>query len=399
MVWKICSMPDYRGWEIIKSLGEGGQGEVFLVRSPQRVSERREANTVVKTTVVRLNGIGRDAHDHDLAAQRLADAVLTYSRPETRNELGALKQYKMPEGEEGKKVDARFINEVQALWNLKEDPAVLQVVEYDPHEHWILTSYYERGSLSRHQSLFEGNVSAALMALRPVVEVLAKLHEKGIVHRDIKPRNIFLNSANKAVLGDFGIVFLEAGNRPTELLERVGSRDWMAPWAHTGMRIDDVQPSFDVFPMGKVIWSVISGRPVLPYWYHRHSEYDLTKQFPDDPAMHAVNDLLDRCVVELEKDCVTSAGALLKIVDETLVLLRAGGQPVSDAIPRRCRVCGRGHYLRLKKDSISVSGAEPILVDLYGCEFCGHIQMFGRRATKFTGHDASDSPRFWDVPL
>jgi hypothetical protein len=35
----------------------------------------------------------------------------------------------------------------------------------------------------------------------------------------------------------------ELGNRPTELLERVGSRDWMPPWAHTGLRVDDVKPS------------------------------------------------------------------------------------------------------------------------------------------------------------
>jgi len=137
----------------------------------------------------------------------------------------------------------------------------------------MVTEYHPKGSLTKHPEMFKGRSYQALQALRPVVALLAELHKAGIVHRDIKPQNILVKGSGELVLSDFGIVFLDAADRPTEILERVGSRDWMAPWAHTGRRVDEVNQSFDVFPLGKVIWSMISGRPMLPFWYHREPDH------------------------------------------------------------------------------------------------------------------------------
>ena len=82
-------------------------------------------------------------------------------------------------------------------------------------------------------------VAQKFFTTREAMLLLYSLHwpnymTKGSCIRDIKPQNLLLGSAGQLVLGDFGIVFLEQDNRPTELLERVGSRNWMAPWAHTG---------------------------------------------------------------------------------------------------------------------------------------------------------------------
>jgi len=80
--------------------------------------------------------------------------------------------------------------------------------------------------------------------------------------------NIFIARDGRLVLGDFGIVFFEGNtDRITESLERVGTRDWMPPWAHTGLRIDDVKPTFDVSCLGRVLWAMLSGRDFLPFWY------------------------------------------------------------------------------------------------------------------------------------
>jgi hypothetical protein len=84
----------------------------------------------------------------------------------------------------------------------------------------------------------QGDVLGSLLAFRSLLEAVAKLHEKGYVHRDIKPDNIFVADDGHLVLGDFGLV-IEPGaadGRLTDTYENVGSRDWMPGWA-MGLRI------------------------------------------------------------------------------------------------------------------------------------------------------------------
>ena len=172
------------------------------------------------------------------------------------------------------------------------------------------------------------------------------LHETGVVHRDIKPANVFIAEDGRLVLGDFGIVFTESENRHrlTDTFERVDSRDWMPPWAHTGARIDDVNPSFDVFSLGKLIWSMLSGQPVLPYWYWAKKQYNLCELFPAASDMALVNkEILSVSVVEEERSCVTDGGQLLNRVDAVIEALKASGSVVGDETIS-CKVCGRGHY-------------------------------------------------------
>jgi hypothetical protein len=58
-------MPDYRGWETVRRLGEGGQGEVFLVRNPGRANARTEGLKEIGRKVVRLNGVGQTLGEHE----------------------------------------------------------------------------------------------------------------------------------------------------------------------------------------------------------------------------------------------------------------------------------------------------------------------------------------------
>jgi len=107
------------------------------------------------------------------------------------------------------------------------------------------------------------------------------LHERGIVHRDIKPANVYAPRIDQLILGDLGIVFLpDAEDRPTELGERVGPRDYMAPWLDTGDRVDEVTPSSDVYMLGKLLWCMVSGRIKLPYNFYRKPNLDLTNNSP-----------------------------------------------------------------------------------------------------------------------
>ena len=78
----------------------------------------------------------------------------------------------------------------------------------------------------------------------------------------------------------------ERQQRLTETYERVGSRDWMAPWANRGRRLADIDPTFDLFPLGKLLWAMVSGQRELPYWYWQDPEHNLERLFLDAPGMY-----------------------------------------------------------------------------------------------------------------
>ena len=164
-------------------------------------------------------------------------------------------------------------------------------------------------------------------------------------------------------------------------LKNVGSTDWMPPWA-TRMRIEDINPSFDVFSLGKTIWSMVSPDPFLRLWYHRREEFNLERMFRNRPEIALLNGLLDKCIVEDEKDCHENGGSLLKEINRLLDALRLGADPISDS-ERPCRVCGFGKY-QLKvnnRDSYSNIvnfGFNPRIhaFKVFVCDNCGKRPTF-----------------------
>ena len=298
--------------------------------------------------------------------------------PDPPESLGALKLFTLPtDNAEKEKALGRLDTEIRALKEL-EHSAILTLLYSNPGnpDPFIITEYHPNGTLDKWLSVYKGKTLQALEAFRPLVEAVAILHKNDIIHRDIKTENIFVAKDNRLVLGDFGIVFYRDGQRLTETYERVGSRDWMAPWAQTGLRVDDVRENFDVFSLGKVLWCMISGQRLLPFWYLDKPQYDLTRLYPGDPSMHAVNAILAHCIVEDEDACWTSATDLLMAVDSTLEMLNRGGQPLTDGVPRPCRVCGVGQYLSEERFTMLSEHHPPLVAQVYSCWKCGHVQHF-----------------------
>lgn len=364
-------------WQVIGQLGSGGQSIVSLVRSSKRKAERDQ----LLQSILRFRTIPPGGLD----AEEFAESIHKFTRPDEVSELGALKQFRIRGSEQ------------QAINRLEQEVTILQqnrrglptLLDANVPERWMVTEYFPEKTLDANYSLYRGNSALALTAFLSLVETVEALHREKIIHRDIKPANIFLRSPRELVLGDFGIVFLpDRPNRITFSNESVGPYDYMPPWADLGGRLDKIEPSFDVYMLGKLLWCMVSGRLRLPREWFKQSEYDVTVMFEDDPHMHMVNKVLEKCLVEDPKSCI-STSALLLLTRNFVSAIEHGGQLLGEGVPRRCRICGLGHYqqiqvragdptglIRLWHTSGGATDITHLPVRSFVCDSCGHIQFF-----------------------
>ncbi|WP_424212361.1 serine/threonine-protein kinase [Streptomyces sp. BI20] len=94
---------------------------------------------------------------------------------------------------------------------------------------------------------------------------LAAAHAAGVLHRDVKPANVFLTRDGRAVLGDFGIAVLDGSSGTTRTGEVVGSPDYLAPERVSGNRPG---PASDLWSLGATLYAAVEGngpfrRPTL----------------------------------------------------------------------------------------------------------------------------------------
>lgn len=373
-------------WEEVRRIGGGGQSEVFLVRNSKRIQEREEY-------LAKLRELAGPSFSEG-GAQDFAEAILGYGREERPSELGALKAYK-PHATEQQGLK-RLRVEIEVL--RKGRPGLVTLLDSNESERWIVTEFYPGGTIEGSLSSFAGNVLLSLTAFRHLVETVATLHKDGVVHRDIKPANVFLNANKIPILGDFGIALPpNPRERITLTDESVGPWHYRPPWADMAGRLEDVDGSFDVYMLGKLLWCMVAGRLKLLREYYRRADYDVTRLFPSDPHMHAINAILDKCLRDKPEECLPSASELLVVVNSHLRAIQGGGQMLREGVPRPCRVCGTGFYrphdspsrfpgtaaiLQWVTPNERGRYAQPytdqgsVLAKLFICDTCGHVQLF-----------------------
>jgi serine/threonine protein kinase len=144
-------------------------------------------------------------------------------------------------------------------------PHVVKLLDaqvFKPPYHLVMEMLPGESLRSRLRREYRLDLPSALWIARQMAEALAALHRKGFIHGDVKPDNIRLAAAGKAVLVDLGFAHRPGEN--ASLLEAgyiLGTIDYLAPELCGTEPHDD--PRSDIFSLGATLYEMLTGQ--LPY--------------------------------------------------------------------------------------------------------------------------------------
>jgi len=167
------------------------------------------------------------------------------------------------EGTEQNDFLRRFQREAKALAQL-DHPYILKVLDYGEQEGmpYLVMPFIQGGTLKdKLGSPMPCRQAAALLA--PVAQALDYAHQRGIIHRDVKPANILISESGAPLLSDFGIAkIIGGGGESTQLTATgvgIGTPDYMAPEQWMGK----ADAGTDIYSLGVVFFQMVTGR--LPF--------------------------------------------------------------------------------------------------------------------------------------
>ncbi|MFC0106974.1 serine/threonine-protein kinase [Kibdelosporangium aridum] len=284
-------------YELVRPLGRGGMGEVWL---------------------------GRDYRlDRDVAVKLL--------RPNT-----------LPAGADVEALIHRFDREARLTAKL-ENPGVPAVYDtgQDEDDLYLVMQLIAGADLAEFQAEHEPVPVAWVAAIgAQIASVLAAAHAAGLVHRDLKPRNVMITDTGEVKVLDFGIAVLRDVDmtRITRTAETVGTPAYMAP--EQAMH-GQTSPSSDLYSLGCVLYELVTGRYVFDAhtalaMMHRHyndtPEPVLSLRADADPRLA---DLITRLLAKQPDHRPASANEVYDVLLPLIPPPRGGLIPMDPTRPFR----------------------------------------------------------------
>jgi len=207
------TLADFGDYKLLEEIGRGGQGVVY----------RAHQKSLNRTVALKVIGLGHWATEAHLK---------------------------------------RFRREAEAAASL-EHPGIVPIHEVGERDGscYFSMKFVEGGQL-------DTVVRREAMPIRRAVELIAKVartihhaHERGILHRDIKPGNILVDQKGEPHLTDFGLARLvETESTVTRTMEVLGTPSYMAPEQAVGNNAA-VSSVTDVYGLGAVLYQLLTGHP------------------------------------------------------------------------------------------------------------------------------------------
>ncbi|MCL4261751.1 MAG: serine/threonine protein kinase [Anaerolineae bacterium] len=153
----------------------------------------------------------------------------------------------------------RFEREAETIAAL-EHPAIVPVYDFGEEngQPYLVMRLMAGGSLAERITQGPLPTAEAAHILRRIGSALDRAHERGVIHRDLKPGNILFDQYGEAFLADFGIVRLtQAGGTLTATGGMVGTPAYMSPEQIRGSQLDG---RTDIYALGIIVFEMLTGK-------------------------------------------------------------------------------------------------------------------------------------------
>ncbi len=254
----------------------------------------------------------------------------------------------------------RFEREAKAVATLRH-PNIVQVHDFDVESgtYYMVMEFIEGETLKTRLQDLEAkhewvSLDDAVRVVLAVGSALKYAHERGMVHRDVKPANVMITTDGQVILTDFGIAKIVSASNLTASGAMVGTPSYMAPEQGMGQPGDERS---DIYSLGVMLYQLVLGRlpydadtPLAVVLKHINEPLPLPKLIKPDisPALECV------ILKALAKD---PNDRYQKVAEMTADLRRALGMAVDDTQPD----AAKGSSIKLSGATIvgRVSGVTP----------------------------------------
>lgn len=327
-------------------LGTGGFSTIYLALDTKTGREV----CIKEFTAEHMNGVAAGLQDHGytiaLAQEQLRrnSPAFTGNRPPAANtaeEPGPSRTASFLYGASVSEADklmkglSQIRREAQMLKILSDIPGVPSLIDTfeEAHTCYLVKEYLEGMTLAEYEDRFRGSMpySLAFFIMRGVLEILQEVHERGYLHCDVSPINIFLCRDGSVHLIDWGNTAELGGSMADEVVRQAVNVRYAAPEQHISGAA--LYPGTDLYCLSASIFEAVCGEPPTPAIQRLHGEELIPPQVYAGDLPPFTTLLLEEGLELNRKDRYSSASEMIDAIDEEIMYsvtpVATGGASVS----------------------------------------------------------------------